>query len=481
MYSVSMRLPSQVLFPILALVLAGCVDNQLSAASTKLAVNPELLDLGVVAPLVSSTGTVSVSSVGLGSLTVSSLTISGNDSDLFVIEGDLGGTQLPKGESLDVPIVFTPNAVGAYEADLTVQSDANTGEAAFTVHLRGLGASPSLVIAPSAVDFGHVELGADVFEAITVQSIGPVPATLTSAVLTGDATFYLVDLTTPAEIASGAALELSVGFGPLNADPQTAVLTLLTDDPDLPSVLIPISANVCLGEGAWDADGDGYSACAGDCDDTNTAVLPGAPEVEDGLDNDCDGTLDEGTEAYDDDGDGYSEQEGDCNDGDAAVSPSALESENGVDDDCNGAVDDGTDGYDDDGDGFTEHGGDCDDTEISTSPGSPEVPDGLDNDCDGSTDEDTRSGDDDGDGYDEAAGDCDDGDATVSPAGVESANGMDDDCDGTVDEGTNAWDDDGDGYTEDGGDCDDTTTNIGPHRLEVVGDGLDNDCDGSAE
>jgi hypothetical protein len=60
-------------------------------------------------------------------------------------------------------------------------------------------------------------------------------------------------------------------------------------------------------------------------------------------------------------------------------------------------------------------------------------------------------------------------------------NGRDDDCDGTVDEGTNAYDDDGDGYTENGGDCDDTDPDIGPHRLETIGDGVDNDCDGSAQ
>jgi hypothetical protein len=42
-----------------------------------------------------------------------------------------------------------------------------------------------------------------------------------------------------------------------------------------------------------DIDGDGYSICNGDCDDSNPAINPGAQEVCDGLDNDCNGQTDE--------------------------------------------------------------------------------------------------------------------------------------------------------------------------------------------
>jgi N-acetylneuraminic acid mutarotase len=43
-----------------------------------------------------------------------------------------------------------------------------------------------------------------------------------------------------------------------------------------------------------DNDGDGYSECAGDCDDANPARRPGGAEVCDGFDNDCNGLVDEG-------------------------------------------------------------------------------------------------------------------------------------------------------------------------------------------
>lgn len=108
-----------------------------------------------------------------------------------------------------------------------------------------------------------------------------------------------------------------------------------------------------------DNDGDGFTEEQGDCDDTSSANKPGASEVEDNFDNDCDGSIDEGTNNFDDDGDGWSENGGDCDDYDPRVSPDAIE-------DCNSAQDDNCDGstseedalncsmyyYDYDGDGF---------------------------------------------------------------------------------------------------------------------------------
>ncbi len=103
-----------------------------------------------------------------------------------------------------------------------------------------------------------------------------------------------------------------------------------------------------------DADGDGVVAeIAGgrDCDDADPGVYPGAEETCDGVDQDCDGEVDEGLlrSAWTDaDGDGYgaegSEQVGcevegarrggDCDDADPDRNPGRDERCNGVDDDC---------------------------------------------------------------------------------------------------------------------------------------------------
>jgi len=270
-----------------------------------------------------------------------------------------------------------------------------------------------------------------------------------------------------------------------------------------------------------DQDGDGWTPCDGDCDDADPDVNPGGIEKCDGVDNDCDGGVDEEGAAQCDDyyldqdldgwgvtgdsqcwceptGDYTAEQEGDCDDADAAVNPDAAEECNGIDDNCDGNVDDG---FDFDGDGYTVCEGDCDDDNPVAYPGAQEQCDGMDNDCDVDVDEDQdavgclfymRDADDDGYGLTadtqcwcsptgdytaNIGGDCDDTDADVHPAAPEDCDGIDNNCDGNIDE---PQDLDADGFGVCDGDCDDNDPFVHPAATEMC-DGEDNDCDGDVD
>ncbi len=232
----------------------------------------------------------------------------------------------------------------------------------------------------------------------------------------------------------------------------------------------------CSGADLIDVDGDGVSGPTADCADRDPRRAPGLPERPNGLDDDCDGVVDEGTHRFDGDGDGFAEAGGDCDDAAPTVNPAASEVCNDIDDDCDGQVDEGTSCVDDDGDGLTEDEGDCDDGDPARRPGLREVLDnGIDDDCDGLTD--ALLVDEDGDGFAGFAGDCDDADPAIFPRAPELPNGVDDDCDGRVDEDTERYDDDLDGYSELLGDCDDRDADIYPGAPEEL-DGIDDDCNG---
>ncbi len=130
-----------------------------------------------------------------------------------------------------------------------------------------------------------------------------------------------------------------------------------------------------------DKDGDGYSINDGDCNDEDPDIHPGATEVPDGVDNNCNGFIDD-----DYDNDGYG-SENDCDDNDPEVNPMQVEiCDDGIDNDCNGLID--MEETDDDGDGFSECEGDCDDSDPAKGPASVEDPtDGIDNNCNGAVDE----------------------------------------------------------------------------------------------
>ena len=186
--------------------------------------------------------------------------------------------------------------------------------------------------------------------------------------------------------------------------------------------------------------GESFSDVHGDCNDDDAQIHPAATEVCDGLDNDCDEQVDEDDccdeDPTDNDGDGFSEADGDCDDDAWTVFPGGTEIPDGLDNDCDGEIDEGTPAEDADGDGYSVLQGDCDDTDDGVAPDLDEIEgDYKDNDCDGEIDEGDPTADLDGDGVSEADGDCAPKNPNIHPGAYEIPNDlMDNDCDGGVDE-----------------------------------------------
>ncbi len=241
-----------------------------------------------------------------------------------------------------------------------------------------------------------------------------------------------------------------------------------------------------------DDDGDGFNA-ASDCDDGDAAVFPGASEVCDGVDNDCDGDIDGALapgatdwfpdvdeDGFGSDADivtacdappGYIGTGGDCADRDADINPSAAEVCDDIDNDCDDIVDDGltttyyfdgdADGYGDPGitvdrcDGAPPNtstdGGDCNDNDADINPGMEELCDGIDNDCNGDADTELFTT-----WYRDADADLFGNDEITKDGCTEPQ-----------------------GFVANGGDCNDENPNVHPDAIDDSVDTIDQDCDDS--
>ncbi len=168
--------------------------------------------------------------------------------------------------------------------------------------------------------------------------------------------------------------------------------------PGSPSTDCSLVDHDCNGHADVDNDDDGYDreGCPSgdDCDDEDPIVHPGASEVIcDGKDTDCNGHMHE-NEDGDDDGWAHSAcvaggMEPDCDDADASTHPGATEICDAADQDCDGEILDAA-GADDDSDTVLDAGCgglDCDDTRGDVFAGAAEhCEDGVDQDCDGVVD-----------------------------------------------------------------------------------------------
>ncbi len=213
----------------------------------------------------SAAQTVTVTNNGTAPLTVSAVTVAGSNAGDFAADGTAcTGAPLAAGASCAIPVTFTPSAVGPRAATLTIASD-DPDSPSVTVPLTGTGlAAPAgdvdLGAAAGGLDFGAVEVGQSAAsKTITVANQGNAALTLGAVTLGGaDAGQFTFDASACAgrSLPAGGSCAIVVGFAPTSLGAKTATVTITSDDPDEPSVTVPLQG---VGTGPEDRDNDGIA------------------------------------------------------------------------------------------------------------------------------------------------------------------------------------------------------------------------------
>ena len=143
---------------------------------------------------------------------------------------------------------YTPRTLADHTADLVV----TTSKGTITVPLKGTSASaPTVSVTPTMIDLGDVTLGTSTFRTITITNMGGAPLTVNP---TWGGMMFTTDFSTNpqivADVMPSAYVEVQVLVTATREGVLQAILNLETNDPQRPTVSIPVTARGVLGGGA---------------------------------------------------------------------------------------------------------------------------------------------------------------------------------------------------------------------------------------
>jgi hypothetical protein len=153
---------------------------------------------------------------------------------------------LPPGGSIDLDVSFDASALigGDYGAniDLTTNDPANgVIRVPAALHVTGI---PDIDVAPVSLTFPTTYVGFTRNLVTTVKNTGTDVLQITGVGVTGD--FSQSGLTTPVSLPPGGAIPVTVTFAPTSPGPLTGELTIVSADPDEPSVVVSLGGDAIV-------------------------------------------------------------------------------------------------------------------------------------------------------------------------------------------------------------------------------------------
>jgi hypothetical protein len=150
-------------------------------------------------------------------------------------------TILP-GTSMQVPIRLQPTSLGAKAANLTISSN-DPVTPSKVVAVSG-NTPPGDIRVTGSTDFGDVCAGAMAEKTVNVHNVGKCNLNVASAAFVPPCSdFTLINNPFPAAVSPDSGVDLTIRFTPTSAGPKSCTLVIASDDPETPSVSLPVTAN----------------------------------------------------------------------------------------------------------------------------------------------------------------------------------------------------------------------------------------------
>ncbi len=189
----------------------------------------------------STAQTVTLYNIGVTTLTINSIGITGTNAADFA-QTSACGASLAAGANCTISVTFSPAAMGARTASVSVSSN-DPAHPTLTVSLSGTGAMPVAGVAPAALTFGSQMLNTtSAAQTVTLSNAGNTALTISSIVITGaNAADFAQTNTCGATLAAGASCTIGVTFTPGAAGARSASVSVGSNDPVHPTLTVSLA------------------------------------------------------------------------------------------------------------------------------------------------------------------------------------------------------------------------------------------------
>ncbi|MGO9168865.1 MAG: choice-of-anchor D domain-containing protein [Candidatus Sulfotelmatobacter sp.] len=211
------------------------VDAYGPIVATDVTLSPASLTWGIVViGNTSSAKKATLTNAGSGTITISSISVTGTDASQFPISADTCGSTLAAGASCSISVEFKPTAEGKESATLTVVDGGGTQTAALS------GTGTAVKFAPAGLTFTGTAVGtSSAPQTATMTNLGSTAITITSIAIGGtDPADFTETNTCGSSLAPSSSCSITVTFTPMALGTLTANVTVTDSDVTSPQKLI---------------------------------------------------------------------------------------------------------------------------------------------------------------------------------------------------------------------------------------------------